>query len=131
MAQIVTRSPARRSPHTRAVAGLIGTGLYVVAAWVLSLRLLAGGIGPITESAPDGPPASTFVDDPDVVPVDRGATRLKVLMVSIVDGPTYLCVAAADLVTADEMTVRSSRDLVGVSGLRDCVLSGLPPREAT
>jgi hypothetical protein len=131
MAQIVTRSPVRRSPHTRAVAGLIGTGLYVVAGWVLLSRLLAGGIGPIYEPAPDGPAASTFVDDPDVAPVDRGATRLKVLIVSIVDGPTGKCVAAADLVTADEIMVRSSRVLVGVSGLRDCVLSGLPAREAT
>jgi hypothetical protein len=82
---------------SRAAAGLIGAGSYVVGGWLLLSRLLAGVIAPIdtcicAEAAPRP---------------DGGARALKVLIVLFVDGPTYNCLVPAHLVSADEIVVTS------------------------
>jgi len=119
-----------RTTEPRAAAALIGAGLYVVGGWLLLSRLFSVGIGPIDQSASEGSPAFTSVYDPDVPLFDRRATELNLVIVSLVDGPTYNCLAS-DLVAADEIMVRSSSDLVAIAGLHDCVPSVLPPRETT
>jgi len=99
---------------------VIGACLYVVGGGLHLSHLLAHATGPIDQSGFDASPAFTSVYDPDPLLFDRGASKLKVLIVSIVNGPTYNCLAAADLFSGDAIMVTSS-DFVGMSGVLNCV----------
>jgi hypothetical protein len=103
----------------RLVSGAIAWSGYLFGGWLLLSRLVPGGSNWIDQSAPDASPVLTSVHAPAVALADRGATTRKLLIVSIVDGPSYTCMASADLVTADEIQITSS-DFVSVSPALDC-----------
>jgi len=122
MRHITTRSPVVRTAHARAAAGLLGVGLYVVGCWCSYRTCSLAGL--VRSTCPRlglhrRSPSSTF-HVPAATPADRGANALRVLIVSVVDGPTYSRLAAPYLVAADEITVTRT-EFAGISGLRDCV----------
>jgi len=105
--------------HWRLVSGAIGFGGYLVVGWLFASRLVGGGSGAIDQSAYAASPPFTSMYAPAARAVDRGITEMKRLFGSIVDGPTYSCLVAAHLVSADAILITSS-DFVGMSGVLDC-----------
>ena len=106
--------------HRRLVAGALGAGGYLVGGWLLVSRLAAGATDPIDQPARATSPVLTSAHAPAAPPVERVARELKVLIVSVVDGPVYSCLVPAHLVSADEIVV-TSRDFDSIRRLHDCV----------
>jgi hypothetical protein len=98
---------AVRTADPRVAAALTGAGLYVVGGWLLLSRLLSGGNVPIDQSAPEVSPPLTCICAQAAARSDSDAV-LKVVTVSVVDGPTYTCSVGAHLVSTD--TILITRD---------------------
>jgi hypothetical protein len=119
MHHITTGSSLVRSAHARVAAGLIGAGLYVVGGGLLLAYLLAQGAGPTDQSAAAETSVIPFVQASAAQRTDRGSTSVVPLIVSVVGGPTFHCLAAAHLFSADAIMV-TTRELAGMSGVLDC-----------
>jgi hypothetical protein len=94
-----------RTDDARAAAALTGAGLYVVGGWLLVSHLFSVGIGAIDHSAPAAAAAPSCAC---LVATQRGhpgAAALKVVSVSVGDGPTNNCLVPAHLVSADAIVI--------------------------
>jgi hypothetical protein len=94
-----------RTADLRVAAAVTGGGLYVVGGWLLLSRLFSGGIGPLDQPAPDASPPPSCICAQAAARSDPDATLLKVLTISVVDGPTYKCSVGAHLVSADSVLI--------------------------
>ena len=111
---ITMGSSSGRAALARAAGRLIGAALYVVGGWLFLSRLFAGGNGPIDQRAPDTPSAHSMRPDTfgsihgqAVPPAVGGATGLRVLIVSVLDGATYNCLVPVHLVSAHAVLITS------------------------
>jgi hypothetical protein len=75
---------------------------------LLVSRLVAGGFGPIDQAAPDASPALTSTSIVAPPTYDQGGTEKKVLTIHGEGGPTYNCLVAVNLVSADAITAKRS-----------------------
>ncbi len=120
MHHITTDSASVATIDPRAAAGLTGAGLYLVGGWLLLSHLIAGGIGPIDQSAPEAAPAFTSIYDQYVPLVDnRGTTEMRVLIVPGVDQPASYCLVPAYLVANDAIALING-DFAGALRALDC-----------
>jgi YVTN family beta-propeller protein len=109
---------SRRTASAREAAGLAGAGLYVVGGWLVVSHLIVGDIGPIEQSTVEASPftCNCAQTAPRAV---RRAGELTLLIVSVLNGPTYHCWVPASVVP-DDAIVETSTDFVGAPRALNC-----------
>jgi hypothetical protein len=118
MQYISAHSSLWRNSHRGLVAGFTVASTYVIGGGLLLTQLLGQGGGSIQQDVRESAPARMSVEAPAAPPADRSARQMP-LLVSVVDGPTYICLVPADTVSADAL-VATNAEFLRMSRVREC-----------